>query len=121
MAVLMLFMPESPVQIISQYPLNDDTISWARSELRRLRSSNSTVDSELDRIVQTQKLLNEIPHEDFRTKIRQSDFYKPLVFSLFLMLIQQMSGKKFLLRTHQFAHLNSSFTQKLSTKLEEYY
>lgn len=97
MAVFMFFMPESPVQIISQYPLNDDTISWAKSELRRLRSSDSTVDRELDQIVQTQKLLNDIPGESLGEKVRKADFYKPLVFSLFLMLVQQMSGREFAL------------------------
>lgn len=93
MSILMTLMPESPVQIISQYPLNDETIEQARKSLTRLRSSNSTIESELNQIVNAQKVQNEMGHESLTYKFSKVDFYKPLIYSLMLMLIQQMSGK----------------------------
>lgn len=93
MSILMVFMPESPVQIISKGPLNEKTINRARNELKRLRSPNSTIESELDLIVSSQKAMNNLGGEKFTDKICKVDFYKPLIYSLVLMLIQQMSGR----------------------------
>jgi len=92
MSILMLFMPESPTQIISQGPLNDQTIERAKSELKRLRSANSSIDSELEMIVSSQKAMNEMGSESLGQKFKNNDFYKPLIYSLGLMLVQQMSG-----------------------------
>lgn len=85
-------MPESPVQILAQHPLTDQTIQRAENELRKLRSSNSTIETELELLVSAQKEMNEMGNERLREKIHKVDFYKPLTFSLLLMLIQQMSG-----------------------------
>ena len=92
MSLLMIFMPESPIQIAAQFDLNEQTIDRARSELKRLRSPDSAIESELSQIVNTQKALNEAGNESLSQKVNNVDFYKPLIFALVLMLIQQMSG-----------------------------
>lgn len=84
-------MPESPIQILSN-DLSNQTIEHARSELKRLRSADSSIEQELNQMIEAQREMNLIGDESIATKFRKPDFYKPLMYSLLLMEVQQFSG-----------------------------
>lgn len=94
LAVMMKFMPESPSHIIFNEEVSEKTIAKARKSLSRLRSYDSTIDSELEQIIQAKA---QTPNESFNffKRLRHSDFLKPFIYSIFLMFLQQLSGMHF--------------------------
>jgi ABC-type dipeptide/oligopeptide/nickel transport system permease component len=92
MSVMMYLMPESPTHIIFGEEVSEKTIAKARESLGRLRTYDSTIDMELEQLIQSKA---KMPSESFSffERIRHSDFSKPLIYSMSLMLLQQFSGK----------------------------
>lgn len=89
--VLMYFMPESPTHTIFNKEISQKSIAEARIALERFRSDDSTINDELDQLLNSKAQLPS-SSQSFMKKLRHSDFNRPLVFSLALMLIQQFSG-----------------------------
>jgi facilitated trehalose transporter len=91
MTVMMFFMPESPTHIIFNKKISRNSVEEARMSLVRLRTDHSTIDTELEQLIQSKNHLTTKQFNIFK-RLKQADYYKPLIFSLSLMLIQQLSG-----------------------------
>ena len=91
MTAFMFFMPESPTHLIFSEEVSEKRIAEARQALSRLRSDDSTIDQELQQLLQSKQQLPTYSVSFFK-RFQQVDFFKPFMYSMGLMLLQQFSG-----------------------------
>ena len=93
MAVWMVFMPRSPLFLVSK-----GDMEGAKTSLQWFRGgSSANVESELEDIVQMVKDRKQMGHVSIGTLLTEARYLKPLGIVLALMALQQLSGINYVL------------------------
>ena len=91
MCVLMVFMPETPIWLMTHSGGDYSKGSKVEQSLKKFRAESNDNDAELQEIAQEAEQASK--SKGFTSKETKNPlFYKPMILSLFLMIFQQFSG-----------------------------